>query len=103
MIKAYQFNYKKVGLFSILALLTLYVLSGELSILLGTDPNFERYKSMSWLLLSHALLGSIALVIGPDILVFNKELFFPGNKRINKHSLSNLFELDCYNYRVPFF
>lgn len=65
MIKSYQLNYKKVGLFSILALLTLYVLSAELPILFGTDPNIDRYKSMSWLLVPYALLGSIALVIGP--------------------------------------
>jgi len=50
MIKSYQFNYKKVGLFSILALLSLYVLSGELPILLDTDPGYW-YPMPFWVVL----------------------------------------------------
>jgi hypothetical protein len=57
----------RVILFSLLALLSLYVLVvQELLFFLGAEAaDLVRYKSMSWILVPHGMLGMIALVTGP--------------------------------------
>jgi len=61
-----KLNTPRVILFSILALLSLYVLVVQ-EIMNFMDPtqDLERYKAMAWVLIPHGLLGMIALVIGP--------------------------------------
>jgi uncharacterized membrane protein len=59
-------NKPRVFLFSILALLSIYVFVVKELLYLSTAPvDLARYKSMSWLLVPHAMLGLTALVIGP--------------------------------------
>ncbi|ULQ54666.1 DUF2306 domain-containing protein [Flavihumibacter fluvii] len=66
MIQLYKMHRGKLILFSLLALLTLYVIIfTELPSLQENDRNFARYKTMSWLLAPHTFFGSIALVLGP--------------------------------------
>ena len=66
MIAPYKLNRPRIILFSSLALLTLYVfIIGELLFFLSGNPEIHRYKVMSWLLVPHAILGAIALTIGP--------------------------------------
>lgn len=56
----------RVFLFSILALLSIYVFVVKELLYLSTAPaDLARYKSMSWLLVPHGTLGLVALVIGP--------------------------------------
>ncbi len=66
MIALKTLNKPRVMLFTILALLSIYVLVvQELLYLLGGQADFARYKSMSLVLIPHAIFGLIALVIGP--------------------------------------
>jgi hypothetical protein len=59
-------NKPRVFLFSILALLSIYVFVVKELLYLSTAPaDLSRYKSMSWLLVPHGMLGLVALVIGP--------------------------------------
>ena len=67
MISLKALNRPRVLLFSILAILSLYVLvEQELLFLIGAGAaHLARYKSMSWILVPHGMLGMIALVTGP--------------------------------------
>lgn len=66
MIKWSQLNRAKIILFSVLALLTIYVLvDTELRFVLNKSPESERLKSMSWILIPHVFFAAIALTIGP--------------------------------------
>jgi uncharacterized membrane protein len=61
-----KLNTSRVILFSILALLSLYVLVvQELLALMDSAQDLQRYKAMAWVLIPHGLLGLIALVVGP--------------------------------------
>ncbi len=62
---SFIFNRNRVILFSILAILTLYVVYTELDFFGSASPELHRYKEMSWILIPHGLLGMIALVAGP--------------------------------------
>lgn len=56
----------RVILFSILALLSIYVLGvQEFLYFLGAEADFARYKAQSWVLIPHAIFGMIALITGP--------------------------------------
>jgi uncharacterized membrane protein len=66
MINLNVLNKPRVFLFSILALLSIYVFVVKELLYLSTAPaDLARYKSMSWLLVPHGMLGLVALVIGP--------------------------------------
>lgn len=67
MISLNTLNKPRVFLFSVLALLSLYVLVvQEVLYLSGAGVvDLARYKSMSWILVPHGLLGLVALAIGP--------------------------------------
>ncbi|MDN3657018.1 DUF2306 domain-containing protein [Ferruginibacter paludis] len=67
MISLTTLNKPRVFLFSILALLSLYVLVVQEVLYLWSAgaSDLARYKSMSWLLVPHGIMGMIALVIGP--------------------------------------
>lgn len=67
MISLKALNRPRVFLFSILAIFSLYVLVvQELLFLIGAGAaDLARYKSMSWILVPHGMLGMIALVTGP--------------------------------------
>lgn len=59
-------NRPRVILFSILALLAIYVLVvQEFLYLSGAQADLTRYKSQALFLVPHAILGMIALAIGP--------------------------------------
>ena len=67
MISLKALNRPRVFLFSIFAILSLYVLVvQEFLFLIGAGAaDLARYKSMSWILVPHGMLGMIALVTGP--------------------------------------
>ncbi len=67
MISLKTLNKPRILLFSILAILSLYVLVvQELLFLIGAGAvDLARYKSMSWILVPHGMLGMIALLTGP--------------------------------------
>lgn len=97
MIQALKIHRWKITLFLSLAALTVYVLLGELPILTGTGEGIEHYRNMAWLLVPHALLGSIALVIGP--FQFSTQLR-ARNLALHK-KLGKLYVL-CILFAVPF-
>lgn len=66
MIKLTALNKSRVFLFSILALLALYVfVVQEFLFLQHNTERLNRYRAMSVFLVPHAILGFIALVVGP--------------------------------------
>jgi hypothetical protein len=67
MISLKTLNKPRMILFSIFAVLAIYVLVlQELVYLMGAGvAELARYKSMSWILVPHGILGLIALVVGP--------------------------------------
>lgn len=66
MINLKTLNRPRVILFSILAILSMYVLViQELLQLLNAQADLERYKSISWVLIPHSIFGLVALVTGP--------------------------------------
>jgi hypothetical protein len=66
MIRLDTFNTPRVLLFSVLCLLTLYVLVVSEYMNMANNPDLiSRYQTMSWILVPHALLGMVALLMGP--------------------------------------
>ncbi|MDB5277985.1 MAG: hypothetical protein JWR61_2940 [Ferruginibacter sp.] len=67
MLQLTTLNKPRVFLFSILAILSLYVLVVQEVLYLWSAGAAElaRYKSMSWILVPHGISGMIALVTGP--------------------------------------
>lgn len=63
--KKYKLNPARTVLFSILALLSLYVFYSIVTFYLNKDSDTTRLQSMSLILVPHGILGIIALVIGP--------------------------------------
>ncbi len=58
-------NRSRVILFSILALLSIYVLKEIILFYFDSTADHTRFVAMSWVLVPHGLLGMIALVVGP--------------------------------------
>jgi hypothetical protein len=58
-------NRNRSILFSLLALLTLYVAYTEFDFFRNKDSDLNHYNAMKWILVPHGFFGLVALVIGP--------------------------------------
>ncbi|CAN5504538.1 hypothetical protein BH10BAC3_BH10BAC3_12340 [soil metagenome] len=61
----FTLNPNRVIFFSLLALLTLYVVFTEFVFLGDKDSDLSHYKAMQWILIPHGLFGLTALILGP--------------------------------------